>query len=172
MLLKKNFKVKRIPVAAGSFASLDASGRPPRNHDGDHLDTLRRLAATQKADYYLVIGPGNSAFGSSNHAMSGLGIARTSGGAFGIGAGDYVHALTRIKVYDSDFKLVRNVSGSLGEEAFMATIKGPHEILDGEGQRLPAEPQAAANDPRARQIALDLLDRSLATTLPKLFAQD
>ena len=172
ILLKKNFKVKRIPVTAGAFASLDAPGRLLRNNDEDHLEIVRRLAGGQKADYYLVIGPGGSPFGSSSQSMSGLGVARASGSVFGVGGGDYVHALTLIRVYDGEFKLVRNAAGSIGQEGFMATVKGPHQVLEEESQRLPAEPQAAANDPRAKQIALDLLDKSLAMTLPRLFAQD
>ena len=171
-LLKKNFKVKRIPAPAGAFAALDAPGRLFRDHEEDFRAIVRKLAEPHKADYYLVVAPGGSPFGSSNQSMAGLGVTRTDGGVFGIGGGDYVHALTLIRVYDSQFKLLRTQAGSIGQETFMATVKGPHQLLDEEGKRLPPEPQAAVSDPRAKQITMELLDRSLAMTLPKLFAQD
>jgi hypothetical protein len=170
-LLKKNFKVKRIPAQEAAFASLDAPGRLFRSYDDDLLEIVRKLSAAHPADYYLVVTPSGSPFGSSNQVLRGLGVTRTDGGLLGLGAGDYVHALTALRVYDGQFKLLRTESGTIGQETFLATVKGPHQLLE-DDKRLPKEAQAVAKDPRAKQIALDLLDKSLATTVTKIFAKD
>jgi hypothetical protein len=169
-LLRKNFRVKRIAANESTFASLDAPGRLFRSYDDDFNEIVRKLATSQTADYYLVITPGGSAFSSTNQSLHGLGVTRTFG-LLGGGGGDYVHALTVLRVYDGQFKLLRTEAGTMGEEGLFATVKGPHLLLE-DDKRLPKEPEAAAKDPRARQIALDLLDRSLAMTVPKLFARD
>jgi hypothetical protein len=169
-LLRKNFKVKRIAANEGTFASLDAPGRLFRSDNDDFSEIVRKLAASQTADYYLVITPGSSAFSSTNQSLHGLGVSRTVG-LLGGGGADYVHALTLLRVYDGQFKLLRTEAGTMGEESFLASVKGPHLLLE-DDKRLPKEPEAAAKDPRARQIALELLDKSLAMTVPKLFAKD
>lgn len=169
-LLRKNFRVKRISANESAFASLEAPGRLFRSYDDDFGEIVRKLAASQTADYYLVITPGGSTFSSTNQSLHGLGVTRTFG-LLGGGGADYVHALTLLRVYDGQFKLLRTEAGTMGQEAFLATVKGPHLLLE-DDKRLPKEPEAAAKDPRARQIALDLLDKSLAMTVPKLFAKD
>lgn len=169
-LVRKNFRVKRIAANESAFASLDAAGRLFRSHDDDFGEIVRKLGASQTADYYLVITPGSSSFSSTNQSLQGLGVTRTFG-LLGGGGADYVHALTLMRVYDGQFKLLRTQAGTMGQETFLASVKGPHLLLEGD-KRLPKEPDAAAKDTRARQIALDLLDKSLAMTVPKLFAKD
>ena len=170
-LLKKNFRVKRIPATESAFASLYKPGGLFRDHEEEYLTIVRKLATSQQADYYLVISRAGSSFGSSNQFLSGLGVTRTDGGILGNGA-DYVHALTLMRVYDPQFKMLREQQGTIGQDSFLATVKGPHAELSDEAKRLPKEPQAAVNDPRARQLTLELLDKSLAMTVPKLFAAD
>jgi|EndMetStandDraft_8_1072994.scaffolds.fasta_scaffold40330_3 hypothetical protein len=168
-ILKKNFIVKRIAASDSAFASLHKPKAPPRDTDEEFKKIVRNLAGQHKADYYLVITPGGSPF-NSGASLSGLGVARTKSL---LGADvDYVHALTAIRIYDSQFNLLRSESGTTGEGGFLAEVKGPHQVIEDEAKPLPPEPQAAMNDPRAKQIVLDLLDKSIATTLPKLLAQD
>ncbi len=169
-LLKKNFRVKRIPASESAFASLYEPGGLFRDGEAEYLAALRKLIASQQADYYLVITRGGSPFGTTNQSISGLGVTRTYG-VFGTG-GDYVHALTLLRVFDPQFKMLRDERGTIGQETFLAIVKGPHIVLSEDSERLPKEPEAALNDPRAKKLVLELLDKSLTATVPKLFATD
>lgn len=170
-LLKKNFRVKRIPISEKDLAAVDAPGQLFRDYDADLAGALSKLAAKQPADYYLFIHRGGSPFGSTNQSLSGLGVTRTDG-VLGLGGGDFLHALSVLRVYDSQFKQLRIEHATIGQDTFMEQVKGPHLIVTEESERLPKEPPAAFAHPRARQIVLDLLDQSLAMTVPKLLAVD
>jgi hypothetical protein len=164
-MLSRNFTVKRIPVPAGTYAKYEKALAGT-----DYRERLRKLvtdfASSQKCDFYLLVAPGGSQVGDTNQGVGGLGTLRTT--VF-FNPVQHVFALTEIIAYDPQFKTVRWEYGSIGQDRFFVAIKGPHQKLE-ENQYLPLEPKAAASDPRARQIALELLDKSIAKTLPKLFA--
>lgn len=168
-LLKKNFRVKRIPATEADFASVYAPGDLFRDRTAEFDAAVGKVAASQPADYYLAVSRMVSPVGSSNQYVGGLGVMR---GSSAFGGSDTYHALTMLSVYDAHLKPIRVERGTIGQETFLAGVKGPHLIVDEESQRLPEDPQAALNDPRAKQVVLDLLDKSLITTVPKLFASD
>ena len=168
-LLKKNFRVKRIPATEADFASVYAPGGLFRDVTAEFDAAVAKFAANQPADYYLAVSRMASPVGSSNQYVTGLGIMR---GSSAFGGSDTYHALTMLSVYDAHLKPIRVERGTIGQETFLAAVKGPHLVVDEESQRLPEDPQAALNDPRAKQVVLDLLDKSLITTVPKLFASD
>jgi hypothetical protein len=166
--LKKNFRVKRIAVPAGAFASLDAPGDLFRDREEEFRQIVRKLAGAEKADFYLVVGPGGSQFGSTNQYLAGLGVVRSESVFI---KRDIVHSLIGFTVYDPQFKKLKNESASIGQDTFMVAVSGPHVILD-DDKRLPPEARAAASDQRTRQITTELVDKSIAMTLPKIFAKD
>jgi hypothetical protein len=153
-LLKKNFRVRRIAASQNDFASLHERGLLFRDQDEDYTAVVKRLAAGQPADFYLVITPTASQFGGTNQSMSGLGVTRADSVFGGV---DYVHALCVLRVYDGQFKRLRWEATTTGQDGFMAAVKGPHVQITEAAQRLPKDPCAAFNDPRARQLTLDLL---------------
>jgi hypothetical protein len=170
-LLKKNFRVKRIPATEADFASVYAAGGLFRDITAEFDTAVRKVAANQPADYYLVISRMVSPYGSTNQYVAGLGVTRTGSRTLGAGHDTY-HALTMMSVYDAQLKPIRIEHGTIGQDTLFAPLKGPHLIVDEEAELLPEDPKAALDDSRARQAVLDLLDKSLATTVPKLFAAD
>lgn len=166
-LLSRTFTVRRIQVPAGTYAKYE------KTYAGtDYRERRRKLvtdfAAGQKYDYYLLVAPGGSPVGNTNQGIGGLGTLRTT---VLFNPVQHVFALTELTAYDPQFKTVRWEYGSIGQDRFLVAIKGPHRELD-EKQHLPAEPKAAAGDPRAKQMVLELLDKSISMTTPKLFATE
>ena len=164
--LQKTFKFKRIPVPASAFRALHEGSFIFNGRDEAQEKFLAKYTAGQNCDYYLLISPGGSPLSSTNQYLSGLGVVRWDHILF---PGEYVHALSTLTVYDAKMVKIRWESGSIGQQTFMATIKGPHQELK-EGSRLPPEAKAAVADPRAQKIAWELLEQSLTKTLPTLFA--
>jgi hypothetical protein len=166
-LLSRNFRVKRIPVPAGTYAKYEKTLA-----GADYRERMRKLAsdfgAAQKCDYYLLVAPGGSPVGDTNQGIGGIGTLRTT---MLFNPVQHVFALTELFVFDPQFNRLRREDGNIGEDRFMVAIKGPNQELD-EAQHLPEDPRTAVSDPRAKQIAMDLLDRSLAMTVPKLLAVD
>lgn len=166
-ILKKNFRVKRIAVPAGTYRKYETTLRNV-DYRERHNKLVRDFAASQKCDYYLLVAPGGSVVGSTNQGIGGIGVLRTT---TLFSPTEHVHALTELTAYDAEFKVLRSETGSIGQDTFLAAIKGPHIELE-EPKLLPPDPKAAASDPRAKQLAWDLLEQSLAMTVPKLFAAD
>jgi hypothetical protein len=166
-LLSRNFKVRRIPVPAGTYAKYEKT-----SEGTDYRERLRKLvtdfASSQKCDYYLLVAPGGSPVGNTNQGVGGIGTLRTT---VLLNPVQHIFALTELTAYDPQFKTIRWEYGTIGQDRFLVAIKGPNKELD-EKEFLPDEPKAAASDPRAKQIALDLLDKSIAMTTPKLFSID
>ena len=166
-ILKKTFRVKRYQIPAGEFQKFHDSGVPPKSFETELAKFVSRYMAGQKSDYLLVLYPTSRSVGPTSQDIEGLGIVR-----WGVlNSGEYVHALTALTVYDAQMKPIRSEVLSDGQDGFLAAVKGPHQELK-EGSRLPPDPKAAFADPRAQKIAWELLDKSLAKTLPKLFAVD
>ena len=164
--LQKTFKVKRIQVPASAFHALHEGNFIFNARDEAQATFLSKYTAGQNCDYYLLVSPGGSSLSNTNQVLSGLGVVRWDHVLF---PGEYVHALSTLTVYDSKMTKIRWEGGSIGQETFMATIKGPHQELK-EGSKLPPEAKAAVADPRAQKIAWELLEKSLTMTLPKLLA--
>ena len=166
-ILKKAFRVRRFQIPAGEFQKFRKSGVSPKSFEAELAKFVSRHAAGQKSDYLLVLYPASRPVGPTSQDVEGLGVVR-----WGVlSSSEYVHALSALTVYDAQMKPIRSEFLSAGQDGFLATVKGPHLELK-EGSRLPPDPKAAFADPRAQKIAWELLDKSLAVTLPKLFAVD
>jgi hypothetical protein len=164
-ILKKAFRVKPFQIPAGEFQKFRKSGVAPKSFEAELAKFVSRYAAGQKSDYLLVIYPASRPVGPTSQDIEGLGVVR-----WGVlSSGEYVHALSAVTVYDAQMKPIRSEFLSTGQDGFLAAVKGPHLELN-EGSRLPPDPKAAFADPRTQKIAWELLDKSLAMTLPKLFA--
>lgn len=164
--LQKMFKIKRIQVPASAFRTLHEANYIFNGREEAQVAFLAKYTAGQNCDYYLLVSPGGSPLSNTNQYLSGLGVVRWDHILF---PGEYVHALSTLTVYDAKMVKIRWESGSIGQETFMATIKGPHQELK-EGSKLPPDAKATLADPRAQKIVWELLEESLAKTLPKLFA--
>jgi hypothetical protein len=165
-LLNKRFDVKRVHVPNGAVAALAAAERKPfTDNEGELRSLVRDLARSQRCDYFVVITKGSSRFGNTNQQVTGLGIVA---GSSPIISNVYIHALASIRAYDgTTFELLRHSNLSLGQRTFLATIVGPHREVD--KSYWPKSAQAA-QDARLRDTVLQLLDQSIAATVPQLFA--
>ena len=165
-ILQKKFKIKRIQVPAAAFQALHEGNFIFNGREEAQAAFLAQYTAGQNCDYYLLVSPGGSPLSNTNQGLSGLGVVRWDHGLF---PGEYIHALSVLTVYDAKMVKLRWESGSIGQEIFMATIKGPHQEMK-DGSKLPQEAKATVADPRAQKIAWELLEKSLTMTVPKLFA--
>jgi hypothetical protein len=163
-ILGKRFKVKRVPVPPGTFARLpDPIVTSSRTFDRNYKFVVEKLAASQKADFTLAITPGYSRF-EGNEMVSGLGIVQRESL---LTKGETVHCLVLYRLYDASFNLVY-AGGAMIRPEFSETVSGPNAPLGSSGE-LRRDLQNVARDPRAKDIALDLLDKDIAATVPKLF---
>jgi hypothetical protein len=168
-LLAKNFKIKTIPIKESAFTALAERADPAKDPEAALAAFIQKFAASSKCDYYLLISRGVSEYSNDGQSVNGLGVVRGKSTLFG--ERDIVHALTMLRVYDANFKLLRTERGTMGQSNFLATVRGPNIALHDE-KRLPVAADAAFADPRAKELTWQLLEKSLATTLPKLFAAD
>jgi hypothetical protein len=83
---------------------------------------------------------------------------------------DVVYSLVLYRVFDSKFRLIRSDGALNGKGRSIETIIGPNLVLE-DNKRLPRDARLTAADGRTRELALALLDKDLASTLPKLFAK-
>lgn len=165
-LLKKNFKLKRIQIPAGAFKAFRDGDFLFKSFDAELAKFIAQYTAGQKCNYYLLVSPGYSQIASTNQGIYGLGVVRLDNL---FSPSEYIHALSMLTVYDPQMKQIRSEFATMGQETFMVALRGPHQELKDPG-KLPPEPKATVDDPRAQKIAWELLDKSLAMTLPKLFA--
>jgi len=165
--LGKGFKVQRIPAPAGAFITLNNPGFFAPNFDENYGRMVRALAGSQKADFYLAITPGYSRVDRGDLIARGLGVVRSENL---LTKKDVVYSLVLYRVFDAQFQMVRSEGAMLGKGSSVDTIVGPNTVLEG-GKRLPADARIAAEDGRTKEMTMDLLDKDLAATLPKLFAR-
>jgi hypothetical protein len=157
--------VKRIPAPAGVFAQLGNPGFFSPDFDENYRRLVQVIVADQKADFYLAITPGYSRIDLGDQIARGLGVVRSENL---LTKKDVVHALVLYRMFDAQFKPVRFEGAMMGKGSLTETIAGPHLILE-DGKRLPRDARMTATDPKTKELALDLLDKDLAATLPKLF---
>ena len=165
--LGKGFKVQRIPVPAGAFLSLGNPGFFAPSFDNNYARLVQAIAGSQKADFYLAITPGYSRIGNADRIARGLGVIKSE---TLLTQKDVVYCLVLYRVFDAQFQMVRSEGALLGKASRTETIAGPSLSLEGK-ERLPPEAYVVANDNRTRELLVDLLDKDLAATLPKLFAR-
>lgn len=165
-VLQKNFKIKRIQIPAGAFQTFRDGDFIFKSFEAELAKFIAKYTAGQNCDYYLLVSPGYSQIGNTNQGIYGLGVVRWD---HIFNPGEYVHALSMLTVYDAKMTQIRSEFSSIGQDTFMVAVRGPHQELK-EGSKLPPDAKATLADPRAQKIAWELLEQSLAATLPKLFA--
>jgi hypothetical protein len=162
-ILRADADVKRISYAKNAFAAYEAPGGLFRDHNAELVEALRKLTATQKSDLYLVVVPSGSSFGSTNQAVSGLGIVQ---GSSVFVNQMWIHALFQMRLYDGQrLELLGWKPARLGETAFMAVIHGPHRQVD---PALWPEVGRLDSNMRLRTAVRELVEQALTATLPEV----
>ena len=168
-LLPRDFAVKRIAVPAGTFDRLEAPHGPSRKFDTEYRRLVQELAGSQKADFYLTVTPGYSRF-EGDQIVSGLGIVESSAA---LSRGEIPHCLVLYRLYDSQFNLVRSEGAMIGKNGYTDIVAGLH-ITNGSKKKKKGpvrDARLAATDANTKDILLDLLNKDVAATVPKLFSQ-
>jgi hypothetical protein len=155
-LLSRRFTVRRIALPKGAFAESD-----------DLQDVVRKVAASQKYDLYLVVTRGGQPFGSTNQVVSGVGMVE-HGGAL-LPDNVTLFAVTAVHLYDGrTFERLhwRRVGFDMGTTvAIGGVVNAPHRKLD--RSWWPATPQAAHSE-KLKSATRTLLTDGLAQTVPEL----
>lgn len=162
-LLGGNADVRRITYAKDAFASYEAPGGLFRDHNAELQEILRKLTATQKSDVYLVVITSGSSFGSTNQSVGGLGIVQ-AGNIFATKI--WLHAVFQIRVYDGrTLEFLGWKPATIGQNTFMAMIKGPHREVDASWWPALANVEG---DRRLKTAVRELVEQALTTTLPEV----
>jgi len=161
--LGKRFSIRRVAYPKGTFDALDHPKFPllPM-YDQNLKRIVRELASHQKADFYVVVRKASSQVVNTNQRVSGLGILERGG--------VILYALSEIRVYDGHtFAELKNGVASMGQSTFMETIMGaipvhgPYRRVD---RTWWPEPSQAAQSAKLRDATRELVQKSLAATLP------
>jgi hypothetical protein len=161
-----------IDDAVASKVSALLSGRyavrrisPPAGLDADNAeDMVRKIAASQKHDLYVVVARSTAPFGSSNQVVTGLGMIE----AGGVINPDNVtlFAVTTVLVYDGrTFERLGWQRTGVEGISIGKTINAPTRSLD--HTWWPATPQAVHND-KLKAATRALAVEGLSTTIPQI----
>lgn len=163
-LLQKDFNVKRISVPAGVFARLEAPEGPSPEFDSEYKRLVRQLAGQEKADQYLAITPGYGRFEGAE-IVSGLGIVQSRTLQ---SKGETTHCLVLYRLFDAQFNMLHS-EGAIGKSVFSNNVSAPRVSKSGK-QAAPRDARSAAVDVHTKDVLLDLLDKDVAATVPKLLS--
>ena len=161
-----------IDDAVASKVSALLSGRyavrrisPPAGLDADNAeDMVRKIAASQKHDLYVVVARSTAPFGSSNQVVTGLGMIE----AGGVINPDNItlFAVTTVLVYDGrTFERLGWQRTGVEGISIGKTINAPTRSLD--HTWWPATPQAVHND-KLKAATRALAVEGLSTTIPQI----
>ncbi len=161
-----------IDDAVASKVSALLSGRyavrrisPPAVLDADNAqDVVRKIAASQKHDLYVVVARSTAPFGSSNQTVTGLGMIE----AGGIINPDNItlFAVTTVLVYDGrTFERLGWQRTGVEGISIGKTINAPTRSLD--RTWWPQTPQAVHNE-KLKTAARTLAVEGLAATIPQI----
>lgn len=163
-LLGKTYSVKRVPVPKGTFAAFEKPGALFRDRDAELQQIVRSLGGTHKSDLYIVVTRATIQYGNSNQFLTGLGLLEAGAPIYTNNV--YLHALSVIGLYDGrSSMLIRQARASTGQSAFLTPVSGPNKKLD--NSWWPPTPQAANNE-KLKNATRDLVESSLAATVPDL----
>ena len=158
LLVGKRFAVKKINFPRGTFRKVEEAAQL--------RDRVRAIAAAQRCDLYVVVSRAASNFGTSNQVVEGLGLVESSG----LMGTVHLYALSVISVFDGrTFEVLREQRSSIGQNTFLADIKGPHRDVG--ASAWPTSGQVAQNAP-LRSATWGLVEQSLAVTIPELIQTD
>ena len=160
VLLSKRFTVRRIAYPKGAFAAYDKPTN--RDHREELRDIIRRIAASQTCDLYLVVTGAGAQFGTTNQFVSGLGMVEYAGG-------NNVHlfAVAAVHLFDGrTFQLLHTMPMRSDTAYFGEPIGGPGRKLD--ATWWPASVQAVQRNEKLRAATQAVLEEGLAATIPDL----
>lgn len=157
--------VKQIAHSPEVFAAYQRDGGMFRDMNAELKDGLRKATSGQKHDFYIVLTRSGSQFGSSNQHVVGIGMVQ-SGSVFVTKT--WLHTLFHLGIYDGrTHELLGWKIATIGQERFMAMIKGPHRELDSAWW---VDAEKVAGDARLKAAVLEMVQQAVATTLPEALA--
>jgi hypothetical protein len=158
-------------AVAGKVSAL-LSGRyavrrisPPAGLDADNAqDIVRKIAASQKHDLYVVVARSSAPFGSSNQIVTGLGMIEAGGIIYPDNV--TLFAVTTVLVYDGrTFERLGWQRTGVEGISIGKTINAPTRSLD--RTWWPATPQAVHNE-KLKAAARALAVEGLSATIPQI----
>lgn len=163
-VLSKQYNVTRIAAPKGAFDAIEKPGGLFRDLEAEQREIVRKIAAGQKSDLYIVVTRGSSPYSNTNQILTGLGILEAGAPLYSDNV--YLFALSVITVYDGrTFAMVKRQAGSIGQSTFLAVVNGPHQKLD--KSWWPTSPQVAQND-KLKNATRALVEQSIAQTVPEM----
>ncbi|UFZ08276.1 hypothetical protein LQG66_08025 [Bradyrhizobium ontarionense] len=161
--LSVRFQVQPITYPRAAFATIQDSAVAAVNlvRDDPFKKLVRTEVSPQGLDAYIVITRAKANFGGSNRKVEGVGLITYSTvlESFGL-----LHALYEIRVFDGKtFDIIEKLAAGPSDDASSVRLAGPSLVLDGNF----GEP-----DERLRRAIVDLLSRSLPSTLSDLHLVD
>jgi hypothetical protein len=158
-------------AVAGKVSAL-LSGRyavrrisPPAGLDADNAqDVVRKIAASQKHDLYVVVARSTAPFGSSNQTVTGLGMIEAGGILYPDNV--TLFAVTTVLVYDGrTFERLGWQRTGVEGISIGKTINAPTRSLD--RTWWPATPQAVHNE-KLKAATRALAVEGLSATIPQI----
>jgi len=164
--------VRRIGYAREVFERQFDTTQLTYGSDSDLAAAVKAVAASGGCARYVAVVPYSGRFGGTNQLFTGVGAVHAG---FGNGR-TYVHALTRIRLYDGrDFSVLKRADGgsSSKDSSFSIFVK-PDAPLGAPSRELKdfawPDDKLETVAPAARAAALAVLAESLDKTLPELLA--
>jgi hypothetical protein len=152
-ILSKRYTVKRITHS-------------PRDLDAEAQDVVRKIAASQKYDLYVVVTRASAPFGGSNQHVTGLGMLEYGGALFPDNV--TLYAVTTVQVYDGR-TFERLGWQRVGSDAIYIgmgkAVNAPNRQLD--RTWWPATPQAVHSE-KIKSATRALVEQGLAATVPQI----
>jgi hypothetical protein len=170
-LLSRHFSVRPVTYKRAAFATVEQD--PPvvtpvvilnrLRGDGSITDLVRENATPQSLDAYVVVTKVRSPYGNRGRKVTGIGILNTAGL---LDTYNQVHTLYVIRVIDGhSFKMIDKRSAAPLNNTDMVRLEGPSRLVD--DTFLPSRIGAIENE-KLRATVIDLVERSLPTTLEQL----
>jgi hypothetical protein len=166
-LLTRHYQVQPVTYERAPFAAAFKRDNPVTVvnlvRENPLKDLVRKQAAPQGLDAYVVITKATSAYGTRGRKVAGTGIIKY---AELLNAYIELYALYKISVIDGhEFKLIAERSASPLDNKETVRLEGPSRLVD--DALLPAANGAAGNEP-LKAALIDLIERSLPVTLEGL----
>jgi hypothetical protein len=165
-LLSRHYQVQPVSYERAAFAAAFKRDNPVAVvnllREDPIKDLVRKQAAPQGLDAYVVVTKASSAYGTRGRKVAGIGIIKY---AELLNAYTELYALYAISVIDGrEFKAIGKRSAPPLDNKEIVRLEGPSRLID--EALLPAA-GAAAHD-QLKAAVTDLIDRSLPVTLESL----
>jgi hypothetical protein len=123
-------------------------------------ELVRNQVSPQGLDAYVVITKAESAYGSRGRKVAGIGVIEH---VAVFGSSTVLHALYTVHVIDGhSFKVISKRNATPVENSSVFRLAGPSREIDAE---LASAAQSPAASEAVKAAVIDLIDRSLASTL-------